>query len=144
MEMRDADRLAQLIRGLDARKQMGRVTSIERDALRAGLRVVEGDPGGLAAFDAAIASDPSAGSALPARHRAFGHVRCLSPTAARGGRGRRRGADVINELGAVTLLRGLPADAPAAGDAPAAVPAQGELAGRRSTTVSGATSERPG
>jgi hypothetical protein len=137
METRDAVRLAGIIHGLDARKQIGRVTSVERDALRAGLRVIEGDIGALAGLDVANARFRADGLRFPLaiglRARAL-----LSPTAVSAAEASDEARAVIDELGAVTLLRGLP------GDEPAAVPVQGQLAGRMSTSPSGATSEHAG
>jgi hypothetical protein len=98
---------------------------------------VEGDPGGLAAFDAAIAAIRVQGLRFPLaitlRARAL-----LSPTVIGAAEAANEARMIINELGAVTLLRGLP------GDEPAAVPVQGQLAGRMSTSPSGATSEHAG
>ena len=134
LERRDIGRLKEVIQGLEARA-VSRMTSVEGDLLRGGLRVLEGDLDGLAALDAAIVKFRIEGLGFPLalclRARAM-----LEPDADGAAAAAAEARAVIGELGAVTLLRGLPGGAAAAGPPP------DEIAGPLSTTVGRTANER--
>ena len=136
IERRDIGRLVEVIHGLDEPLPSSRMTSVEGDLLRGGRRVLEGDLDGLAALDAASVTFRAEGLRFPLalclRARAM-----LAPDADGAAAAADEARAVIGELGAVTLLRGLPGSSVTVGEHRVMVD------GSMTTTVGRTSNERP-
>ena len=107
IELRDAGRLAEIARRTGEGASAGRITRVLRDALSAALRVLSGEPDGLVELDCACATFRAEGLrfylAVSLRARAM-----LAPDAEGAVSAADEARVILTELGAVTLLRGLP------------------------------------
>jgi class 3 adenylate cyclase/tetratricopeptide (TPR) repeat protein len=115
IEMGDVVRLAEIITALEVSRVGGRVGRAGHEALAGALRVLRGDVAGLSIVDEASRVFRTHGMrfslALVLRARAM-----LAPSAEGAAAAAEEARAILTQLGAVTLLRGLPVDtaAPAA------------------------------
>jgi class 3 adenylate cyclase len=123
-EGRDRERLGEVVTAQGRAGNAGRLGAAMGEAARGALAVLEGDGTGLARIDAAADVFRSRGVrwylALTLRARALLAQDDQGATAAAA-----EARTILGELGAVTLLRGLPSDVPSTngGEEPAAQPA---------------------
>jgi class 3 adenylate cyclase/tetratricopeptide (TPR) repeat protein len=107
IERRDVGRLAEIAGITGEGGDAGRITRVLSDALTGALRVLRGDPDGMSEIDRACATLRAEGLrfhlALILRARAM-----LAPDAEGGGSAADEARGILDELGASTLVRGLP------------------------------------